>query len=234
MFGRVGKRCPDFIGVIFLGQSTGRANDGTLSAGDTGNVIQLQAEGNVDVRVDTTKVGADDADILLITGSDAATAKDTFVVVSYQMSGSGIQLIDRFESAERILVYAIFKAELLQFAVRGTRAAQALFVMGGKNEFQGRLAGFLDFGGVGLDLHAFRYGIDTGGDQAAGLSRFDDTDTAGADLVLFFHKAQGRDLDSCSAGSLKDCGALRYADSNTVNFYIYHFHSFQGPFLTFC
>ena len=131
------------------------------------------------------------------------------------MRHGGIQFIGRLETVKCMLVYSIFVTELLQLAVCGTYAGKALFVMCGKHQFQSRLSGLLDPGAVCTDIHALRNREYTGGNYTA-ISLYN-TDTAGADLILFLHEAKGGNLHSRKTGRFKDGRILRNADRNTVN-----------------
>ena len=131
------------------------------------------------------------------------------------MSCGGVKLVYRAEAFECVLVNAILVTELLQLAVRGTYAGQTLFVMCGKHKLKSRLSCFHDSCGIGTDIHALCYREYTGGNDTA-VSLYN-ADTAGADLILFFHEAKSRNLHSRKTGSFKDGGIRRNTDRDTVN-----------------
>ena len=218
------KSCPYLVGIVLLNESTGRTYSGTLTAGDTGSLSQGHIEGLTDAGVDTTVVSTDYGYVLLVTYSYASTAKDTLVVVSYEVRSGEVKLVGGLETAESVLIYTVFKAKLLELAVGGSYAGETAHVVGGEDELKSGLACISYLLSVGLDLHTLGYGIYACGNKSACAGSFYYTDTACADLILFFHKAEGRDLYACCAGSLKNSCALGYAYSNTVNFTIKHFH----------
>ena len=123
-----------------------------------------------------------------------------------------------------VVLHTVVKAHFLQLTVGGAHAGKALFLMRGKDQLQRRFAGGAHLVGVGLNFHAFVHGIDAGGHKAARAGRFDNADTAGADLVHILQIAQRGDLHTGSVSRFQNGGALRHADGNAVHFNINHIH----------
>jgi hypothetical protein len=136
------------------------------------------------------------------------------------MGGRIVKLVGGLIAAERLRVYAVLKAKLLKLAVGGTGAGEAVLVVSGKNKLECGLASRSYLLGIGLNSHTFGNRIYTSGYKSAGTGCFNNTNTARANLVLFFHIAEGGDLHACCAGCFKNGRALGYAYSNTVNSYI--------------
>ena len=123
-----------------------------------------------------------------------------------------------------VVLHTVVKAHFLQLTVGGAHAGKALFLMRGKDQLQRRLAGGAHLVGVGLNFHALVHGIDAGGHKTARAGRFDNADTAGADLVHILQIAQRGDLHTGSVSRFQNGGALRHADGNAVHFNINHIH----------
>ena len=92
--------------------------------------------------------------------------------------------------------------------------------MSGEDKLESSLTSSANLRSVGLDLHTLGYGVYASGNKTSCAGSLNNTDTASTDLVLFFHKAEGRNFYACRTGSFKNGSALGYAYSNTVNFNI--------------
>ena len=220
MLGGISESCPNLFGVVLFGECAGRANDGTLTAGDTGSIVEIQLECLTDIGIDTTVVCTEDTDELLVTNSDTAAAEDTLVVVTDKVGSGIVDCEFRLEAFKCGSGYTVVIAELLQFAVGGTRAGKALLVVGGKNQFERHLARCLNLCGIGLDFHTFGDRVYTCGNETACAGCFNNADTACTNGIDFLHIAEGGDFNTrCSCG-FQNRGACRYADGNTVYFAI--------------
>ena len=224
VLGRIGESIPYLVGIVLLNESAGRTYSGTLTAGDTGSRAEIHVEGLTDAGVDTTVVSTDYGYVLLVTNSYTSTAENTLVVISYEVGGRIVKLIGGLEAVECVLINTVLTAELLELAVGASYAGKTAHIVGGEDELKSGLTSRSYLCGIGLDLHTLGYGVYTRGNKSASAGSFNYTDTACADLILFFHIAEGRDLYTCCARSLENGCALGYAYSNTVNFTIKHFH----------
>ena len=220
VLGRIVESIPYLIGIVTLNESTGRTYSGTLTAGDTGSITKVEVEGLTDAGIDTTVVSTDYRYELLVTNSNATTAENTLVVVSYKVRSGEIKRILGLETTESGRIYAVLKAELLKLAVSRTNAGETVLVVSGEDELESSLTSLANLLGVGVDLHTLGYGIYASGNKTSGAGSLNNTDTASTDLVLFLHIAESGDLHTCNAGCLKNGRALGYANCDTVNFNI--------------
>jgi hypothetical protein len=220
VLGGISKSCPNLVGIITLYKSAGGTYSGTLTAGDTGGLVKRKVERLTDAGINTTVVSADNRNKLFLTNRNTSTAKDTLVVISYEVRGRVVKLVGRLESLECMRIYTVLKAKLLKLAIGRTRAGETVHIVGGKNKLKGSLSCSSNLGGVSLDSHALGYGVNAGGNKTASTCSLNNTDTASADLILFLHIAESRNFYTCRTGSLKNSSALGYAYSNTVNSYI--------------
>ena len=104
-------------GVVTLNKSACGTNYGTLSAAYAGNIAEILIERAADLCVEAAVVRADNAYILLLTSSYAAAAKDTLVVVTNEVKCGLILVVVSLFTLKLSLVYAVFKAELLELTV---------------------------------------------------------------------------------------------------------------------
>ena len=109
-----------------------------------------------------------------------------------------VKLVNRLKALKSRFVNAVIAAELLKLAVGGTNAGKTLLIVCRKNKLQGGSSCFLNFLGVCKHLHTLTYGVYAGGNnpEASALVSLDNADTAGADLVLFLHKAECGNFNS--------------------------------------
>ena len=204
MLALVGQRLPDLVGIVLFGQRAGGADHDALAAGHAGNVVEGLLKRAGDVGVHTPVVGADHRHILLTASGHAATAENAFVVVPHQMGGGAIRLIMRPEAVVASgILHPVIPAKLLQLAIAGTHAGEALLFMGGEQQLQGGAAGLLHLGGVGLNFHSLRHGINAGGHQAAGAGSLHHADAAGADFIDILQKAEGGDFHAGIPGGFR-------------------------------
>ena len=141
------------------------------------------------------------------------------------MRGRVVQLISRTEAVKAAAVlHTVIAAELLQFTVGRANTGKTFFLVGGQHQFESRLARALHLLGIGADLHPLRYRIDTGRYESSRAGGFHHTDAAGADLVDILHEAERGDLHAGLTGRFQNRRTLGYADRNTIDRYIDHFH----------
>ena len=148
----------------------------------------------------------------------------TLVVISSEVRSRVVELIGGLEADESVLIYAILKTELLELTVCASYTGETAHVVGRENKLESSLTSISYLLSVRADLHTLGNGVYACGNKTASAGSFNNTDAACADLVFFFHIAEGRDLYTCCTRSLKNGCALGYAYSNTVNFTIKHFH----------
>ena len=233
IFGRVRDRVPNLLGMVVLGERTGRADDDALPAGNAGGVPQPHTKRRADMGREPALVGADHADPLPFgTGGDTAAAEHAFAVVTVHMHCRMVDRIDRILPKEPVLVLdPVIGAELLKLARAGTHAGEAAFIVGGEDQLEGRPAGVDHPLGVGNNLHPLGDRVDTGGYQGFRPFHLDHTDPAGADFVDLLEIAEGGDLDAGRPRSLKDGVIFRHGQGHTVEFDIHKFHFWHAPFL---
>ena len=76
-------------------------------------------------------VCADYTDALIVAGGNTAAAENTFVVVSYHMSGGVVKLINGLVTVVSVgLAYTVFKAELLKLTAAASYAGEAFSFVG--------------------------------------------------------------------------------------------------------
>ena len=187
VFGRIAQSTPYILGVVFLRQRTGGADNDTLAAGYAGHVGQVLVKGGADMGVKAPAVRSDDRNILPFgAGGGTAAAQHALGVVAHHMYG-GIVVIagGLFAVEDRFVVDAEVLTQFLQLTVAGAYAGQAGSVMGGKDQLQVGFTRSENTLGVGQDLHALSHRINTGGDQVSHTDYFYYADAAGADLVDF-------------------------------------------------
>jgi hypothetical protein len=214
------KSLPNLVGIVSFNESTGGTNHGTLTARNARSFGERKVEGLSNAGINTSVVSADNRYVLLIAGCDTSTAKDTLVVISYEMRGRIVKLVGGLIAAERLRVYAVLKAKLLKLAVGGTGAGKTVLIVSGKNKLKSGLSCLSNLFGIGFDFHTFGYGIYASGNETSCTGSLNDADSARADFIFFFHKAESGDFHACLAGSLKNSCALRNAYGNSVNSYI--------------
>ena len=84
MLGRICKSSLDSLGGVVLVESSNRACYDTLTAVYAGCLSKRQFERTADVCSKASVVSADNSDtLILLAGSNASSAKDALVIVSY-------------------------------------------------------------------------------------------------------------------------------------------------------
>ena len=131
---RVGKSLPNLVGIVLFGERACRADNGTLTAGNTRNLRKANLKGGADCGVDTAVISAYYAYILLLAGGNTAAAKHALVVIPYKVGSGLVKRVNRLEALKSGGVNAVIAAELLKLAVGGTNAGKTLFIVGRKNK----------------------------------------------------------------------------------------------------
>ena len=213
----------DLLCVVLFVESTNGASNDTLTAVDTCCFSEILFECASDLCVVTAVNSTDRADTLeLFTSSYAAAAEDTLVIIANDGNGGSIEVLMFLlcAVAEAILIALIFLSEILEFAVCGTDAGEALLLVSGKNELDIGLSCCSDLGSVCLDLHTVVNGIYASGNKAASALNFNEAETARADLVYILEVAKCGDVDVRIFAGFKYGDTCGYGIINTVNFYI--------------
>ena len=135
LFG-ISKSCEYGFCSVFFVKGACRADSDALTAVNAGRVTEGHIVCAADRGLETSVVRADNADRLeMFTGGYAAAAEDTFVVVADHMGCGFVEF--EFVHGTFIcvrVVYAVFLAEGLQFAVAAPDAGKAFLVMIRKQE----------------------------------------------------------------------------------------------------
>jgi hypothetical protein len=225
VLGGISQSLKYLCGVILFGKRTGGAGNNALSAVDTGGFCKGCFESTADDGVKSTVVRTDDADSLnLFAGSRATAAENALAVVTDDGKGGVVDLGFGLGSCKFVFVYTIFVAELLQLTSGGTGAGQTLSFVSREYELEVGLAYGSDLRSVGLDFHAFVYGIYAGCNETARTGNFNETETACADFVDVLEVAESGDVDIRISAGFKYGDAGRYRILSTVYFNIYHIH----------
>ena len=227
MLGRIGDRVEDLLGVVLFVKSANGTCNNALTAVDTRSFSELSIEERSNLGVETTVHHADRTDTLhLIAGSNAAAAEDTLVGVTNDGNGRVVdfELFLVVAVSKLGFIAVVFLSELLEFAGGGTGAGQTLSFVSREYEFEVGLAYGSDLRSVGLDFHAFVYGIYAGCNETARTGNFNETETASADFVDVLEVAESGDVDIRISAGFKNGNAGRYGIFSTVYFYIYHIH----------
>ena len=211
------------VDLFALVQGARRADGDALAAGDAGRLAQVRIERTGDVRMESAAGRRNDGDLLhALAHRDAAAAEDALFVVAHEIAGGGILLVLGLFALEAVLVAAVLVGELLQFAVGGADAGEALLFMVGEQQLERGLARLAHFFGIGEYLHALVDGVHAGGDQRTGALHLANADAAGADLVDVFEIAEGGDVDADRFGGFENGAPLRDLHRNIVDFQMYH------------
>ena len=217
----IGNGLGHVVDAGFLIQSAHGADSDTLTAADAGGVGQVHLEGGADVGLEAAVVGADNADaLILLTGSNTATAQDALGVVADHVGSGLVDLGGVLVAGVEVLVLdTVLTAQSLQLAVAGTDAGQAGAVMIGEQQLQGLLPVGNDLGRVGENFGVVPInGIHTGSAEAAGALDFNDADTAGADRIDVLEVAEGGDGDAGHSGCFQNGSTLGNGHFNAVDF----------------
>ena len=189
---------------------TGDCADGTFSGAE---------------RTALTEIGNDLVLHKVLTSSNTAAAKDTFVVVTNEESGAFVLCVLDVLACEAVFVFnAEIAAELLQFTATAADAGETFFLVGGEDEFKVGLSGSHNLGGVRSDFHAVRYFGNASSHEASCALDFNETETASADFVDVLQIAESGNIDLRDSGSVDDLAARGNFIIATVNFYSNHIH----------
>ena len=145
---------------------------------------------------ETSVVGADNADaLILFAGSSTSSAEDAFVVVSYDRSRRSIDsefVLNAFVVVS--LLYAVALAESLKFTVCGSYAAEAVLIVIGQDQLESLTSVILDLFCIGISYHPISARIYACCDESSRSDYFAYADPAGTDLIDVSEIAQCRDV----------------------------------------
>ena len=136
MLGLVGKSVPNLLGVVHLGERTGRTYGDALTAGHAGHFIQFQFECAADVGLEAAFVCTDNGNsLILVADGNAAAAKHALVVVADEVGHRGVLFVMNGHTLIFVFIlYAVVGAQLLKFAFAVLSAGQTLFVVVGEKK----------------------------------------------------------------------------------------------------
>jgi len=209
---------PRLGGLVVLVDGADGAVRGALAALDAGRLGERGARGGGHARLLAAADVLEGPDILhLLADLGAAAALDALHRVEDDGGRGGVDRGDEHFLLEGIVADAEVGGELLELAVPGARALEAVVRVVREDELEDRTAHADDVGVVRRDLHAL------GGLRAAGAEELrrtgvpDDADAARGGRLEVRMEAEGRDLDVGEGRGLEDGGAIRDFDGNAVD-----------------
>ena len=216
----IGESIPNLPSVVLFVDSANGAVNNALTASDTGNVFKVETESGTDIGYEASFISADNANALnVLTHSNATTAKNAFIVISYEVGVGVFDSVFRSSACKTVNVFnAVFLTESLKFAVLVSYAGKTFFVMGGKDKLKSSLSGLSYSGSVGENFHVGSYGINAGSNEGSCALNFNNADTASADSVDIFEEAESGNFYTNGVSRVENGCSGRNSDGQTVNF----------------
>jgi len=220
VFVGIGKSVPNFLSVVFFVDSANGAVNNALTASDTGNVFEVEAESGTDVGYEASFVSADNANALnVVTNSNATTAKNAFIVISYEVGVGVFDSVFGNGACKTVNVFnAVFLTESLKFAVLVSYAGETFFVVSREDKLKSSLSGLSYSGSIGENFHIGSYGINAGSNEGSCALNFNNADTASADSVDIFEEAESGNFYTNGVSRVENGCSGGNSDGQTVNF----------------
>ena len=114
----IGESLKHTRGIILLIKSTDRACNDALTAGNAGGLGKSLIECRSNLGIETAVDRTDRAYTLMFTGTDAAAAKDTLIVVSHEERSGSVYCLFGSRALEIVGIRTEIVCKLLKLAIR--------------------------------------------------------------------------------------------------------------------